>query len=134
VIFVDIDYFKQINDNHGHAAGDEVLIRFVQVLKKHLREADLLARWGGEEFVILAPEASSEQGYQLAEKLCSEVAGTTFPGAGKITCSMGVDEWRAGESFDALSLRADAALYCAKESGRNRVCRAAESGQLPVAG
>jgi diguanylate cyclase (GGDEF)-like protein len=134
LIYIDIDHFKQINDNYGHATGDQVLVRFVQVLKKYLREADLLARWGGEEFMILAPETKLEQGYQLAAKLCHEVAGTTFIGVGNITCSMGVDEWQAGDSLDALCQRADAALYRAKESGRNRVCRAAQSGQLPVAG
>jgi diguanylate cyclase (GGDEF)-like protein len=125
LIFIDIDHFKQINDADGHAAGDQVLARFVQVLKKYLREADQLARWGGEEFVILAPETGLEQGEQLAEKLRIEVAATTFHGERTITCSMGVVEWRTGESFDALCQRADKALYRAKENGRNRVCMAA---------
>lgn len=125
LIFIDIDYFKRINDNYGHAVGDAVLIHFVRVLKRGLREADQLARWGGEEFVILAPEADLEQGYQLADKLCAEVSCSFFPGSGKVTCSMGVAEWRTGESFDALCQRADAALYQAKEFGRNRVCKAA---------
>lgn len=125
LIFIDIDHFKQINDADGHAAGDQVLTRFVQVVKKFLREADLLARWGGEEFVILAPEAGLEQGRQLAEKLRIEVAGAIFPGERKMTCSMGVAEWRVEESFDALCRRADKALYRAKEDGRNRVCSAA---------
>jgi diguanylate cyclase (GGDEF)-like protein len=125
LVFIDIDYFKQINDKHGHAVGDEALIHFVQVLKRGLREADLLARWGGEEFVILVPEADLEQGYQLADKLCAEVSCSFFPGSGSVTCSMGVAEWRPGESLDTLCRRADVALYEAKETGRNKVCRAA---------
>ena len=124
LIFIDIDHFKGINDRHGHAAGDKVLAHFVHVLKKYLRKSDMLARWGGEEFVILAPEANVDEGYQLADKLCTEVFATTFAAAGKITCSMGVAQWRPGESFDELSQRADKALYEAKEAGRNRVCRA----------
>jgi diguanylate cyclase (GGDEF)-like protein len=124
LIFIDIDHFKQINDRYGHATGDVALIHFVQVLKHGLREADLLARWGGEEFVVLAPQATLEQGFQLADKLRAEVAATDFAGAGKVTCSMGVAEWNAGESLDALCQRADAALYRAKETGRDRVCRA----------
>lgn len=124
LVFIDIDYFKRINDNYGHAVGDEALVHFVQVLQRGLREADLLARWGGEEFVILVPEADLEQGYQLADKLCAEVSCSFFPGPGKVTCSMGVAERRPGESFDALCQRADAALYQAKEFGRNRVCKA----------
>ncbi|MDO8988642.1 MAG: diguanylate cyclase [Sideroxyarcus sp.] len=125
LVFIDIDHFKLINDNHGHAAGDEALIHFVHVLRRDLREADLLARWGGEEFVILVPEAGLEQGYQLADKLCAEVSCSFFPGTGRVTCSMGVAERRPGESFEDLCRRADTALYQAKAAGRNRVCRAA---------
>lgn len=124
LLFIDIDHFKQINDTYGHAVGDEVLIDFVRALKKCLRDTDVLARWGGEEFIILAPETNSEQGYHLAEKLRAEVSGTPFPHVGKVTCSMGMAEWRSGETFDALCQRADAALYQAKEAGRNRVCKA----------
>lgn len=124
LIFADIDRFKQINDTFGHAIGDAVLAGVVGVLRRHMREADLLARWGGEEFVILAPQTTLEQGFQLAEKLRAEVAAADFAGAGKVTCSMGVAEWGPGESFEALCRRADAALYRAKENGRDRVCRA----------
>jgi diguanylate cyclase (GGDEF)-like protein len=124
LVFIDIDNFKLVNDRFGHATGDETLVRLVHVLQSGLRSADLLARWGGEEFVILAPQTSLEQGYQFAEKLCAEVSHSSFHGVGKITCSMGVAEWRAGETFDSLCQRADTALYRAKETGRNRVCKA----------
>ncbi len=124
LIFVDIDYFKQVNDNFGHAVGDETLVHMVHVLRAGLRETDLLARWGGEEFVILAPETDMDHGVALAEKLCRSVAQTHFHQIGQATCSMGVAAWQADETLDALCQRADSALYRAKAEGRNRSCRA----------
>lgn len=124
LIFIDIDHFKQVNDSFGHATGDQVLVYFSHLLNRGMRGSDLLARWGGEEFVILAPQTRLDQGFQLAEKLCLEVSSALFIGPGRVTCSMGVAEHKPGESFDAMWQRADAALYEAKESGRNRVCKA----------
>lgn len=122
LVFVDIDHFKRINDEYGHATGDAVLVHLVKVMKQALRETDLFARWGGEEFVILVPESTLEQSRILAEKLCREVEQAVFPVVHSVTCSMGVAEWVQGESLDSLCQRADTALYQAKESGRNQVC------------
>ncbi len=121
-LFIDIDHFKRVNDEHGHAVGDEVLKGFAEVLRRNLRTSDLLARWGGEEFVVLAPETRPEAALQFAEKLRERVAAEQFPGVGPVTCSVGLANTRPGESFDALARRADDALYEAKETGRNRVC------------
>lgn len=127
VVMLDIDKFKNINDTYGHQAGDDVIIKLAQTLKKFTRVSDVTCRLGGEEFLILLPETVMEGGCSMAETLRREVErlaitldnGTEL----RFTISLGVAEVNSDDrNFDAAMTRADAALYEAKESGRNRVC------------
>ncbi|QWG17944.1 diguanylate cyclase [Bradyrhizobium sediminis] len=120
LIMYDVDHFKQVNDVHGHQTGDDVLVRLSEIVFECIRTTDLLARWGGEEFVILAPGLDGEAAYQAAEKLRAAIEQATFSVAGKITCSFGVAEFSEGDSAATLVARADDALYRAKMRGRNR--------------
>ncbi len=132
VLMIDIDHFKQINDRHGHALGDEVLRKVVEVCRANLREVDVFARLGGEEFAALLPETARPGAAGLAERLRRAVAETVIPIAGhdlRVTISVGLAERCAGEpSFDQLLSRADQALYGAKQAGRNRILVAASQG------
>ena len=121
LLLFDIDHFKAINDTHGHLVGDQVLIGLCHRVREHLRGVDVLARWGGEEFVVLLPHCDGPQAQRLAEKLRALIAAEPFPGAGRVTSSFGVAEFRPPESADAWLNRADDALYQAKSAGRNRV-------------
>ncbi len=121
IIFFDIDYFKKINDNFGHLVGDAVLRDLAQLVEHHLRESDLLARWGGEEFIVLLLHTHVSVAAELAEILRQLVVQKEFVSAGHISCSFGVTQWRNDESEDALLQRVDGLLYQAKETGRNRV-------------
>lgn len=124
VALLDIDWFKRINDDFGHGAGDEVLRRFSTVVKAQLRAADALARWGGEEFLLLMPGTRADDARLVLERLRSAVAGAGFDDIGaalKVTFSAGVVEVHEGELQDAAIDRADRALYRAKQGGRNRV-------------
>lgn len=121
LIMLDIDFFKAINDSHGHEVGDQVLAALGQLLVENLRKVDYCARWGGEEFMILAPETSLEQAVQLAEKIRLCVRQMDFPEAGSVTISLGVIEARLKESQQSVMKRVDDALYAAKEQGRDRV-------------
>ncbi len=122
LILLDIDHFKDVNDTHGHAVGDLVLRELVQVMRESVRSADLVFRWGGEEFVVLAASTSYRSAAVLAEKLRSAVARHAFPVIHGLTVSAGVAEHLASESVEAWFLRVDAALYQAKSGGRDRVC------------
>ena len=124
IVLLDIDHFKQINDNHGHDVGDLVLIELVARLKGGVRGGDVVGRWGGEEFLIVLPTCGARSAGALAERLREAVDGERFPGAGFVTCSFGVAVWRAGLDAESLVQKADRALYDAKRSGRNRVCAA----------
>jgi diguanylate cyclase (GGDEF)-like protein len=121
VILLDIDHFKAVNDAHGHEAGDHVLQEVVACLRLELRSADQIGRWGGEEFLLLLPQADGEEAGRAAERLRDRVAAHRFVPAGPITISSGVATWRPGETRAALVARADAALYRAKDGGRNTV-------------
>lgn len=125
VIF-DIDFFKQINDTHGHPTGDAVLERLAAEARSILRRQDFLARYGGEEFIILLPGTQLAGAVQLGEKLRAHIAATDFPGADRVTISLGCAEYLADESLHELVARADVALYQAKRSGRNRVVAVSE--------
>jgi diguanylate cyclase (GGDEF)-like protein len=120
LVLYDVDHFKQVNDIYGHKAGDDVLVRLSQVVSEGIRKSDLLARWGGEEFVILAPGSAGPQTYQAALKLAKGIAQVRFD-VGKVTCSFGVAEYVEGDTAESLMARADGALYLAKINGRNRV-------------
>ncbi len=120
----DVDRFKAINDTYGHAAGDKVLTVIARRLHDQVRETDLVARYGGEEFVILMPETDSANAEPVADKLRQAIADTEFHFRGTrvpITASCGLTEAQPGDDAQRLFQRADAALYRAKENGRNRV-------------
>jgi diguanylate cyclase (GGDEF)-like protein len=127
VMMVDVDHFKQVNDTHGHAAGDDVLRHLSRLLPTSLRSLDRLGRIGGEEFLAVLPDATLQQAATIAERMRASLAATPAPtGAGPlpVTASIGVAMLRPGESLDALLDRADQALYAAKGSGRNAVAEA----------
>ncbi len=121
LVLYDIDHFKLVNDVYGHQIGDDVLVRLSQIVSVHIRNTDLLVRWGGEEFVILAAGSNSEMARQAAEKLAAANRRTVFDGVEAITCSFGIAQYAAGDSAATLIARADHALYQAKMNGRNRV-------------
>lgn len=121
---LDLDHFKRINDGYGHLAGDKVLKIVASVLKKRLRPGDFLARFGGEEFVVLMPATPVTTGLHLLDELRETVELCPFHFKGErvtITVSMGVTAFRSGERSEVALKRADQALYRAKESGRNKV-------------
>ena len=124
VLMGDIDHFKQINDTCGHAEGDRVLISIAGKIRENLRSQDLLARWGGEEFLILLPDTDLEGGITVAEKIRLQVAQHDFPGEKKVlalTISFGVACYTDEQTIDDCIKAADEALYRAKQQGRNRV-------------
>lgn len=121
LIILDIDHFKQVNDKFGHAIGDEVLRELVKVIRNNIRASDMLFRWGGEEFVILAPSTSYRFAASLAETLRTKIEHHKIETAGNITISLGVAEHVSGEGENAWFCRVDKTLYAAKNSGRNRV-------------
>jgi diguanylate cyclase len=121
---LDLDHFKRINDNYGHLAGDKVLKIIATVLRKRLRGSDFIARFGGEEFVLLLPATPPALGAKLLETLRAAIEACPFHFKGErvtITISMGLASFKAGEHSDLVLKRADQALYRAKNAGRNRV-------------
>ena len=124
VVLADVDNFKQINDRHGHACGDHVLKQVGTILEERTRDIDRVARWGGEEFILLLPETSTDGAAVLAENLREVIAGHLFEFEGEqlsITMTFGIAVHRKGESMDACIARADTAMYHGKEQGRNKV-------------
>jgi diguanylate cyclase (GGDEF)-like protein len=126
-ILFDIDHFKAVNDIHGHAAGDLVLAGLARLVQSQVRLNDSFFRWGGEEFLILAPHTDGPQALGLAEKLRRSAAGQEFPGGIRITLSFGVAAFGGQETGEYLVGRADAALYAAKHAGRNQSVLAEDS-------
>lgn len=130
LLAVDIDYFKHINDTHGHVVGDKVLVKVAQILREQLAPAELAARIGGDEFVVLLRGKSLSAAMTLGEHIRAAAQrsmiihpdGAQF--AGEVTLSIGVASGRAGDTLESLRHRADAALYEAKAAGRNRVAQA----------
>jgi len=126
VLFMDLDNFKFFNDTHGHQAGDEILQTLAAIMMKCVRESDTLARWGGEEFIVIAPETSKKKGCILAEKIRRTVARHAFPHGsdqplGLVSLSIGISSrTEATENAEKLLRFADDAVYAAKDSGRNR--------------
>ena len=137
LVLADLDDFKRVNDVHGHPTGDEVLREFARSLKDCLREIDLAARWGGEEFAVLLPGTDVQGGIRLAERMRSALAErVVVSDAGHritITASFGVAEWGGSGTATDLLAAADSALYEAKRRGKNRV-EAAGAPPLEAAG
>ncbi|MDT8310377.1 MAG: diguanylate cyclase [Methylophaga sp.] len=121
ILLFDVDDFKPVNDEHGHETGDDVLKRLAAEVHGQLRGTDFLGRWGGEEFIVLASNNQLNEAGNLAERLRKHIANINFPDVGTVTISIGVAQWRIGESRRTLLERADKAMYQAKQTGRNRV-------------
>jgi diguanylate cyclase (GGDEF)-like protein len=121
LLLVDIDYFKNVNDNYGHLVGDNVLQEVSKILTICSRDSDIVARWGGEEFILMLPQTNIEQAFFVAEKLRATIEKHKFDDVKHITCSIGVAQFHKNEDKETLFKRVDAALYKAKNSGRNRV-------------
>ncbi len=122
VLMMDIDFFKRVNDTHGHAVGDQVLKRVAQTIQATVRESDFCARFGGEEFLVLLPATETHAAYQVAEKLRQAIESAPDPIAGRITVSIGLAMADAEQANEDVAVReADDNLYKAKETGRNKV-------------
>ncbi|WP_152490198.1 GGDEF domain-containing response regulator [Alkalidesulfovibrio alkalitolerans] len=122
IIILDIDDFKVLNDTHGHQVGDHVLCEIARIMEENVRQVDLLARHGGEEFCCLAPETGLEGAQEMAEKLRRRIALHDFDVAGRVTASFGVALFDPSETPEQFMARADKALYQAKRQGKNQVC------------
>lgn len=121
LMLLDIDHFKLVNDSYGHQTGDVVLVEFTKLLQKNIRSFDSLTRWGGEEFLILAPHLSIDNACQYAERLRYLIANHPFQQVSSITASIGVSELNNTDGLDSWIKKVDDALYRAKREGRNRV-------------
>lgn len=124
VMMIDIDHFKKVNDTYGHAAGDKVLQEVAAILKNTVREADLVCRWGGEEFVVFLHKCAVADAERIAEQLRSKVAAQLYEYELyhlNVTLSIGIASYRHDEGLQEVMARADGALYLAKDTGRNRV-------------
>ena len=130
MLSIDLDYFKRINDNHGHATGDRVLIDVAAVIGKALRVSDHVARFGGEEFIVLLPVTGMDRAHHIAERILVAVRTPGRLGLPPYTVSIGIAcQTSADEDLDGILMRADEALYSAKERGRNRI----EIASVPLA-
>lgn len=128
VLLLDIDFFKRINDTHGHIIGDQILVELSELIKRSTRATESLYRYGGEEFVVVAEQTSLHAAVNLAEKLRSQAEQELFAAGIQITVSIGVAELQPGEEKEDWLRRADAALYRAKGRGRNKVIVAEKPG------
>jgi len=122
VIMADLDNFKSINDTYGHQAGDQVLIAFAEAMQASIRQEDLAARFGGEEFILLLPGTTLEEAAILAERLRANLENLVFPAlTTRVTASFGIAQYRPDDTLETLVKRVDEALYAAKTAGRNGV-------------
>lgn len=125
LMIIDLDHFKQVNDNHGHDVGDQVLREVAHCLKDMTRHHDVVARLGGEEFAVVAPDMTTEALTKLAERIRKAIAAMPITSGNvrlKVTASVGLAIWDKSEEAQAFYRRADRMLYQAKKLGRNRVC------------
>ena len=129
ILLGDVDYFKRINDHHGHAVGDSVLRAIARVLREGVREVDHVARWGGEEFLVLLPGTQLDEATQVAERLRTAVQSLVEVDGRRgleLSLTLGLAELQNGESIEQALMRADRALYEGKQAGRNRVVLAGQ--------
>lgn len=122
LMFIDVDNLKSINDRYGHAVGDAVLVDLARLFQSKLRSSDTLARWGGDEFVLLLPNASLENAALLMERIKSSVQENGFTSGAKITWSCGIVQMREGASFHSMLTEADALMYDGKHKGKDAIC------------
>jgi len=123
IIITDLDKFKEVNDKYGHTIGDKILQEFSKVLKQNIRTTDIVARWGGEEFMIIAPNLNINAAYNLAEKLRKKIESHIFYNNLKITSSFGISLLKKEKDILESINEADNALYSSKKQGRNMVCK-----------
>lgn len=121
VILFDVDHFKKINDRFGHDIGDKVLKEFANLIQENIRDKDIVGRWGGEEFIIIANDLNAKQAVVFSDRLRKLIEEAAFSHQNKVTASFGVAEYRQKEKIKDVLKRADIALYMAKENGRNKV-------------
>lgn len=121
LIMFDLDQFKAVNDTHGHQVGDQVLQTTAEIVRESVRDTDAIARWGGEEFLILCPETNTEGTTEIAERICQNLEVSEFPNDLKITASIGVTSYQSEDTLDSLLNRVDQALYHSKKNGRNQI-------------
>lgn len=121
VVLFDVDHFKDVNDGHGHQTGDVVLVELSRAVAARIRATDVLARWGGEEFLILTPGSDGEMASQLARNLGDAIRALVIGKVAEVTCSFGVAEFEQADTAETIIARADEALYRAKIGGRDRV-------------
>lgn len=131
-VLIDLDRFKQINDQHGHQIGDRVIIETVQRLGESIREGDLLGRWGGDEFLLLASDADEAAAAELAERCRRTIAEKVISDVGHVTISLGVATLKRDEEPSRLLWRADRALCTAKAQGRNRVIGRSDTARTSI--
>jgi len=127
LLMFDLDRFKKVNDKFGHDIGDLVLIKISHEIQKLMRTTDVFVRWGGEEFAVILPQTSIKGATEVAEKIRKSAEAIQHNEVGKVTVSVGVSEFKSGESFDNLFKRVDEGLYKAKKNGRNQICVAEDS-------
>jgi diguanylate cyclase (GGDEF)-like protein len=132
VLIVDVDHFKQVNDEFGHSAGDEILLQFADVLRQEVRATDVVARWGGEEFVIFCPQTNVKDAQLLCERLLSSVRQKSFEPVAQLTCSIGGARLAENETVNECLERADKALYRAKNKGRDTWLWDGEASTAPA--
>ncbi|MEW8448471.1 MAG: GGDEF domain-containing protein [Candidatus Thiodiazotropha sp.] len=120
LIMLDLDHFKEVNDNFGHDAGDAVLKKTVELLHTRIRKSDILARWGGEEFMIIAPDIDQSDLLSMIESLRSSIEKIEHEGVGRVTASFGASIITHNDNIQSLLKRVDMALYRSKHGGRNR--------------
>jgi diguanylate cyclase len=134
LLALDVDHFKTINDTHGHVIGDKVLLKIAEILRSHIKADDIASRLGGDEFAVLLPGMSLDDAAALAEQIRASVSrtlisrsdGTEF--AGQVSLSIGLAVGEEGDTLESLRHRADAAMYKAKDAGRNRISMALQRG------
>ena len=121
ILLIDVDHFKSVNDTYGHSAGDDVLKTMVRCFRESLRPVDIIGRWGGEEFLVLADCTEDENAMSLAQRIRQQVQQQSFQPLENITVSIGIAEYSGQGEIENTFNQADKALYRAKESGRNQV-------------
>jgi diguanylate cyclase (GGDEF)-like protein len=119
ILMIDLDFFKKINDEHGHIIGDKILLQFSSILSNALRAGDIAARWGGEEFIVLLPKTNKEQSVSSAKRLIEAVEQYTFESSIRLTISVGISQYKPNDNIESWIERSDIALYQAKNEGRN---------------